>query len=267
MTKYVRFSLSRNLEATAPDWSADVKYGVLDNETVREAASPFGGPCHSAPGGAYALAEVRLLPPCWPSKIVCVGRNYREHAAELGNEVPAEPIIFLKPPSSLLAHGDRIAYPPSSSRVDYEGELGVVIGRRARNVKREDAGAFVFGYTCVNDVTARDLQRKDEQWTRAKGFDNFCPVGPWIVPREEVIFENIQVRTFVNGRMRQEAPVSDMIYPVGEIIEFITAVMTLEPGDFIATGTPSGIGPLEPGSVVRIAVEGVGTLENQVVKP
>jgi 2-keto-4-pentenoate hydratase/2-oxohepta-3-ene-1,7-dioic acid hydratase in catechol pathway len=256
MTRHVRFSLNRNLEATAPDSHPEVKYGTLEGETVHEAAGPV----------AHALSEVRLLPPCAPSKIVCVGRNYREHAAELGNDVPSEPIIFLKPPSSLLAHRDRIVYPAISQRVDHEAELGVVIGRRARHVKRADAADFIFGYTCVNDVTARDLQRKDEQWTRAKGFDTFCPVGPWIVPRAEVAFDDIRVRAFVDGAKRQDASVRDMIYPVEEIIEFVTAVMTLEPGDLIATGTPSGIGPLEPGSIVRIAVEGVGEIENEVVR-
>ncbi len=199
MTKRIRFSLIRNLGATAPDGSPDVKHGLLENEVVYETASAWS----TERGEARALAEVRLLPPCWPSKIVCVGRNYREHAAELGNDVPSEPLIFLKPPSALIAHRDRIVYPASSQRVDYEGELGVVIGHRARHVKREDAQAHIYGYTCVNDVTARDLQRKDEQWTRAKGFDTFCPVGPWIVLQEDVRFEEIRVRTFVE---RPEAP-------------------------------------------------------------
>jgi 2-keto-4-pentenoate hydratase/2-oxohepta-3-ene-1,7-dioic acid hydratase in catechol pathway len=143
----------------------------------------------------------------------------------------------------------------------------VVIGRRAHHVKRSEAGGYIFGYTCVNDVTARDLQRKDEQWTRAKGFDTFCPVGPWIVPQEEVRFDELRVRTFVDDQKRQDATVRDMIYSVGEIVEYVTAVMTLEAGDLLATGTPSGIGPLQPGSVVRVVVDGVGALENQVVKP
>jgi 2-keto-4-pentenoate hydratase/2-oxohepta-3-ene-1,7-dioic acid hydratase in catechol pathway len=263
MTKRIRFSLIRNLEATAPDGSPDVKHGILENDTVYETPSAWS----RERGAAILLAEVRLLPPCWPSKIVCVGRNYREHAAELGNEVPAEPLIFLKPPSALIAHHDRIVYPAASQRVDYEGELGVVIGRRAHHVKRSEAGGYIFGYTCVNDVTARDLQRKDEQWTRAKGFDTFCPVGPWIVPQEEVRFDELRVRTFVDDQKRQDATVRDMIYSVGEIVEYVTAVMTLEAGDLLATGTPSGIGPLQPGSVVRVVVDGVGALENQVVKP
>jgi 2-keto-4-pentenoate hydratase/2-oxohepta-3-ene-1,7-dioic acid hydratase in catechol pathway len=269
MTKRIRFSLIRNLRATAPDGSPDVKYGLLENDMVHETPSPWSRERGETrdPSEARALTEVRLLPACWPSKIVCVGRNYREHAAELGNEVPVEPLIFLKPPSALIAHMDRIVYPAISQRVDFEGELGVVIGRRASHVKREDARACVFGYTCVNDVTARDLQRKDEQWTRAKGFDTFCPVGPWIVPQEEVRFEDIRVRTFVDDQKRQDASVREMIFSIDEIIEHVTAVMTLEPGDLIATGTPAGIGPIEPGSVVRVVVDGVGALENQVVKP
>jgi 2-keto-4-pentenoate hydratase/2-oxohepta-3-ene-1,7-dioic acid hydratase in catechol pathway len=196
-----------------------------------------------------------------------VGRNYREHAAELGNAPPAEPLIFLKPVSALAAHGDAILYPPISARVDYEGELGVVVGRRARRVKREDAAEYVYGYTCVNDVTARDLQQKDGQWTRAKGFDTFCPVGPWIVPRDEVRFDELRVRTFLNGEKRQDASVREMIFPVDRIIEFVTEFMTLEPGDLIATGTPAGVGPMEAGAVVRVEIEGLGALENRVVKP
>jgi 2-keto-4-pentenoate hydratase/2-oxohepta-3-ene-1,7-dioic acid hydratase in catechol pathway len=206
-----------------------------------------------------------LLPPCVPSKIVCVGRNYAEHAKELGNEVPAEPTIFLKPPSSLIASGGVIVYPRLSQRLDYEGELGVVIGRRARNVKSSDAAGYILGYTCVNDVTARDLQRKDGQWTRGKGFDTFCPVGPCIVPRDEVDLAGLRVRTFVDGEKKQDASITEMIFSVNDIIAYVSGFMTLEPGDLIATGTPSGVGPLQPGSQVRIEIDGVGVLENTVV--
>ncbi len=255
--KRVRFSLVRNLPPTTPDHSPDVKYGVLEGDIIHEL------PDRRA---TYALADVRLLPACSPSKIVCVGRNYREHAAETGSEVPIEPLIFLKPPSALIAHGDQIVYPPISQRVDHEGELGVVIGRRARNVKREEADNYVLGYTCVDDVTARDLQFKDGQWTRGKGFDTFCPVGPWVISREDVAFDQIVVRTLVDGVKKQEASVREMVFPVGQIIEFVTQFMTLEPGDLIATGTPSGISPLQPGSVIRVEVDGVGALENRIVK-
>jgi 2-keto-4-pentenoate hydratase/2-oxohepta-3-ene-1,7-dioic acid hydratase in catechol pathway len=206
----------------------------------------------------------RLLPPCIPSKIVCVGRNYAEHAKELGNEVPAEPTIFLKPPSSLIASGDVIIYPRLSQRLDYEGELGVVIGRRARNVKSSEAAAYILGYTCVNDVTARDLQRKDGQWTRGKGFDTFCPVGPCITPRDEVDLAGLRVRTFVDGEKKQDASITEMMFSVDDIIAYVSGFMTLEPGDLIATGTPSGVGPLQPGSQVRIEIDGVGVLENTV---
>jgi 2-keto-4-pentenoate hydratase/2-oxohepta-3-ene-1,7-dioic acid hydratase in catechol pathway len=258
MPKQVRFSLNQKLRPTTPDGSPDVKYGVLEDDTVYEL------PGHDS---SHPLAEVRLLPPCWPSKIVCVGRNYRDHAAELGNDVPVEPLIFLKPPSSLVGHGDAILYPPISERVDHEAELGVVIGRRARNVRSADADAYILGYTCVNDVTARDLQFKDGQWTRGKSFDTFCPVGPWVLTRDEVAFEKIMVRAFVDGEKKQEASVRDMVFGVGELVEFITRVMTLEPGDLIATGTPSGISAMQPGAVVRVVLEGVGALENRVIKP
>jgi 2-keto-4-pentenoate hydratase/2-oxohepta-3-ene-1,7-dioic acid hydratase in catechol pathway len=256
MEKRIRFSLNPNAEPTTPDGSPEVKYGVVEADTVYEQQT----------GARYGLAEVRLLPPCWPSKIVCVGRNYREHAGELGNPVPAEPLLFLKPPSALIASGDAIVYPALSERVDYEGELGVVIGRRARHVRPQEAEEYVLGYTCVNDVTARDLQRKDGQFTRAKGFDTFCPVGPWIVPRGQVAFEEFRIRTFVNEEKKQDALASEMIFPVEVIIAFITQFMTLEPGDLIATGTPAGVGPLQAGSVVRVEIEGIGVLENRVVR-
>ncbi len=207
----------------------------------------------------------RLLPPCAPSKIVCVGRNYPEHARELGNEVPAAPLIFLKPPSSLIASGDRILYPEISERVDFEGELGVVIGRRASRIHRRNANDFILGYTCVNDVTARDIQKRDVQFTRGKGFDTFCAVGPCIVPREEADYDALQVRTYVDGQLKQEGSVREMLFGVDVIIEFVSAVMTLEPGDLIATGTPPGVGPLQPGVTVRVEIAGIGVLENTVV--
>jgi 2-keto-4-pentenoate hydratase/2-oxohepta-3-ene-1,7-dioic acid hydratase in catechol pathway len=262
MPRRIRFSLNRNLTPTTPDGSPDVKYGVLDGESVYETSSLWS----NERGPRHTFAAVRLLPPCWPSKIVCVGRNYREHAAETGSEVPKEPLIFLKPPSSLIAHGDSIVYPPLSSRVDHEGELGVVISKRAHRIRRENVEPYIFGYTCINDVTARDLQNRDGQWTRAKGFDTFCPVGPWIVPRDEVALEKITVRTFVDGEKRQDAPASEMVFPIPVILEHITQVMTLEPGDLIATGTPAGISPMQPGAVVRVVIVGIGELENRVVR-
>ena len=206
----------------------------------------------------------RLLPAASPSKIVCVGRNYAEHAKELGNEVPKEPLLFLKPPSSLIGHGEAIVYPRLSQRVDFEGELGIIIGKTARRVKRENAWDYVLGFTCVNDITARDLQKKDGQWTRGKGFDTFCAVGPHLVLRDAVDFKSLRVKAYVDGIVKQDGPVTDMIFPVDVIIEYISEFMSLEPGDLIATGTPPGVGPLEPGSTVRIEIDGIGVLENPV---
>jgi 2-keto-4-pentenoate hydratase/2-oxohepta-3-ene-1,7-dioic acid hydratase in catechol pathway len=224
-----------------------------------------GGMIRLPDGLEVARGSVRLLPSVSPSKIVCVGRNYAGHAKELGNAVPEEPIIFLKPPSSLNAHGAPVVFPALSKLLSFEGELGLVIGRRSRNLSRSGAWRAVAGYTMVNDVTARDLQKKDGQWTRGKGFDTFCPVGPWWVPKEEVDFASIRVRTFVNGEMKQDGPVSDMLFGVDAILEYVTQFMTLEPGDLIATGTPPGVGGLEPGDIVSVEVTGVGTLDNPVV--
>jgi 2-keto-4-pentenoate hydratase/2-oxohepta-3-ene-1,7-dioic acid hydratase in catechol pathway len=195
-----------------------------------------------------------------------VGRNYAEHAKELGNEVPSEPLIFLKPPSSLIAHGDSIVYPAISQNVHFEGELGVVIGKQARHVRREDAMQYIAGYTCLNDVTARDIQRKDVQFTRGKGFDTFCSVGPWMVPANEVELASLRVITRVDGQVKQDAPLTDLIFPVDVIIAFVTAFMTLEPGDLIATGTPPGVGPMLPGQTVEVEIPGIGLLRNPIVQ-
>uniref|UniRef100_A0A7C1JLN4 FAA hydrolase family protein n=1 Tax=Caldilinea aerophila TaxID=133453 RepID=A0A7C1JLN4_9CHLR len=214
-------------------------------------------------GSCYRLEEVQLLAPVTPTKIACVGRNYAEHAAELGNEVPAEPLIFLKPPSSVIGPNQPVVHPSISERVDHEGELAVVIGRRCRNVMEADALKYVFGYTVANDVTARDLQKKDGQWTRAKGFDTFAPVGPWI----DTAFDptDCTVRCLVNGEVRQQGATSLMIYSIARIIAHITRFMTLEPGDLIFTGTPSGVGPVRPGDVMTVEVEGLGAISNPVV--
>lgn len=236
-------------------------YGLIDGDIVYETKDLFS----RDRGARHSLAGVELLAPCLPSKIVCVGRNYLEHAAEFNNPVPVEPLIFLKPLSALSGPGGAIVYPPISQRVDYEAELGLVIGRRARNVPRDRAWDYVFGFTCVNDVTARDLQRKDGQWTRGKGCDTFCPAGPWIVRKEDADFASLRVRGYLNGDLVQDAPVTDMIFPVDAIIAYITEFMTLEPGDLVATGTPSGVGPMQPGARVTVDIEGIGRLENSVV--
>jgi 2-keto-4-pentenoate hydratase/2-oxohepta-3-ene-1,7-dioic acid hydratase in catechol pathway len=210
------------------------------------------------------VADAALLAPVQPSKIVCVGRNYREHAAELGNEVPAEPLIFLKPPSSVIGPGESIVRPKISARVDHEAELGVVIGKRCRNLKAdEDVRPYILGYTCVNDVTARDLQKKDGQWTRGKGFDTFCPVGPVVVDGLDP-WAGVDVDARVNGQVKQQGNTRDFIFSLDAIIRYIAQVMTLLPGDLIATGTPSGVGPLVAGDKVEITVAGVGSLENLV---
>jgi 2-keto-4-pentenoate hydratase/2-oxohepta-3-ene-1,7-dioic acid hydratase in catechol pathway len=212
-----------------------------------------------------ALAEAELLAPVCPSKIVCVGRNYREHAAELGNEVPTEPLIFLKPPSSLLAPGAQVRRPRIAERVDHEGELGVMIAKKCYQLADdEDVRPYVLGYTCVNDVTARDLQKKDGQWTRAKGFDTFCPVGP-LVTNEIDPWAGIAVETRVNGGVRQQGNTRDFIFPLDVIIRYISQVMTLLPGDLIPTGTPQGVGPVLAGETMEVMVEGIGTLSNPVV--
>jgi 2-keto-4-pentenoate hydratase/2-oxohepta-3-ene-1,7-dioic acid hydratase in catechol pathway len=199
-----------------------------------------------------------------PSKIVCVGRNYLEHARELGNEVPSQPIIFFKPPSSLVADGEAIVLPPASQLVEHEGEIAVVMGRTARNVAAADAWEYVAGIAPLNDVTARDLQKTDNQWTRAKGFDTFCPLGT-MVPLERIADRDaLEVVCRVNGQVRQHGRVGDMAFSIPTLIEYISAVMTLEPGDVIATGTPSGVRPLQPGDVVEVEIPGVGILKNPV---
>jgi 2-keto-4-pentenoate hydratase/2-oxohepta-3-ene-1,7-dioic acid hydratase in catechol pathway len=199
-----------------------------------------------------------------PSKIVCVGRNYVAHAAELGNEVPSEPLLFLKPPSALLGKGEPIVLPPGVGRVDYEGEIGVLMGRRASWVREEDALDFVEGIVPVNDVTARDLQRKDSQWSRAKGFDTFCPVGD-LVPLAQVDLTGLSVVCRVNGEEKQRGTSSQMVFSIPFLISYISRIMTLEPGDLLATGTPEGIGPLAHGDRVEVELPGVATLSNPVV--
>jgi 2-keto-4-pentenoate hydratase/2-oxohepta-3-ene-1,7-dioic acid hydratase in catechol pathway len=210
------------------------------------------------------FAEAALLAPVQPSKIVCVGRNYREHAAELGNEVPVEPLIFLKPPSSVIGPGQAIVRPKISTRVDHEAELAVVIGKRCRNLKvDEDVRPYILGYSCVNDVTARDLQKKDGQWTRGKGFDTFCPIGPVVVDTLDP-WAGVDVEARVNGQVKQRGNTRDFIFSLDVIIRYIAEVMTLFPGDLIATGTPSGVGPLVGGDKVEVSVAGVGSLQNLV---
>lgn len=213
-------------------------------------------------GEVLSLEDVMLLPPSLPSKIVCVGLNYVKHAQELKMPLPDEPILFLKPPSAVLAPGGQIVYPPSSDQVDYEGELAFVIGKRCHNISADEAEKHILGYTCFNDVTARDLQRKDGQWTRAKSFDTFAPFGPWI---GKIDPSDADIKTRVNGKVVQDSNTSDLIFSVPRLVQFISAVMTLEPGDVIATGTPPGVGQLHKGDLVEVEIEGIGVLKNYVV--
>lgn len=200
-----------------------------------------------------------------PGKIIGVGRNYVEHAAELGNAVPKQPLLFLKPPSAVIGDGDAIVLPPESAQVEYEAEIGVVIGKRLRRASEAAARGAIAGITCVNDVTARDLQRSDEQWTRAKGFDTFCAMGPRVVPVDPARLAALEVRCRVNGVERQRGRASDMVFGIVTLVAYVSQVMTLEPGDLIATGTPSGVGPLHPGDVVEVEIPSVGVLRNPVV--
>ncbi len=241
-------------------------WGAIDGEVVRRLPdAPYDS--HLQPEGTLGdLSELEVLAPAEPSKIVCVGRNYRAHAAEHGAEVPSEPLLFLKPPSSVISHGAAIRLPGLSSRVEHEAELALVIGKKSWQVSIEDAWDSVLGITCANDVTARDLQRSDKQWTRGKGFDTFCPLGPWIeTGLTEGDVAGLIVRCRVNGEVRQESNTVSMVFTPAYLIAYITQVMTLEPGDVVLTGTPAGVSPLSPGDEVEVEIDRVGTLRNPVV--
>jgi len=237
------------------------RYGwVLEDKVGPIEGSPFGE--FSRQEADTPLESVRLLPPVLPSKILCIGRNYAAHAKEQNAEVPEAPLVFLKPPSSIIGPGDTILLPPQSQRVEHEGELVAVIGRRGRWIAPEEAQDYLLGYTIGNDVTARDLQYRDGQWTRGKGFDTFCPIGPWI--ETELDPADVMVACYVNGEVRQMASTRDMIFSVRQLIAYASSVMTLEPGDLLFTGTPAGVGPLLPGDVVEVSIEGLGVLRNLV---
>src|SRR6185295_20217211 len=237
------------------------KYGWLLDDKVGEIGGNIFGR-YQRKEAETPLADVRLLAPSEPTKILCVGRNYVEHAKELGNEVPKIPLIFMKPPSSVISNGETIILPPQSAQVEHEGELVVVIGKRGRHITTENAKKHILGYTVGNDVTARDLQNSDSQWTRAKGFDTFCPFGPWIDTEFDPADSVVTCR--VNGQMRQMASTRDMVFNIGVLIAYISSVMTLEPGDLIFTGTPAGVGELKNGDEVIVEIEGLGVLKNPV---
>ncbi len=234
-------------------------WGILDGQTIRVTRGP-GGPFI---GKKVPLGEAKLLPPAKPTKIVCVGRNYRKHAQEMGEEVPPEPGLFLKAPNALAAPGARIPYPSFTQSLHYEGELAVVVGRRMRHIPEEKALSYVLGYTCALDLTARDRQKTDLQWIRAKSADLFCPLGPWV--ETELDPFNLRLRSFVNGEIRQDGRTSAMIFSIPTILAFIASFMTLEPGDVVLTGTPEGVGELKPGDEVAVEIEGIGRLAVQIV--
>ena len=251
----------------------EVAFGVVESGAVADdggvepevgeiVGHPFGALTFS--GVRHPLASVKLLAPVLPSKVVAIGRNYAAHASEMGGEVPDRPLIFLKPSTAVTGSGDNIAYPPSSQRVDYEGELAVVIGRLCRDVPEERAAEVVFGYTCANDVTARDQQKADGQWSRAKGYDSFCPLGPWI--ETDVDIADLRLTTTLNGEVKQDGRTSSIVHKVPALIAYITSCMTLLPGDVILTGTPEGVGPMSIGDEVAVDIEGIGRLVNRVVE-
>jgi len=238
------------------------KWGVVKEGTVHTLKNaPFESIEYD--GGSAALDNCRLLAPCEPSKIVCVGKNYVEHAREMGAEPPGFPVLFLKGRNTVNHHDGAVHAPSFVTRLDYEGELAIVIRSRAKDVKAKDYADYVLGYTCLNDVTARDIQRHDGQWTRGKSMDGFCPIGPWVI--DDIDPGNLKLETRLNGKVVQQGNTCDFITGVGELIEFITAAMTLEPGDVVATGTPAGIGPMVPGDVIEVAIEGIGFLRNQII--
>ena len=243
--------------------AGEARFGLVDGpELVVFKGHPLFSN-YETTGERIALKDVQLLPPTLPtSKIVCIGKNYADHAAEMGGDAPSEPLIFLKPSTSLIGHGETIVRPAISERVDFEGELAVVIGAFAKDVSEADALNYVWGYTIANDVTARDIQDKDGQWTRAKGFDTFCPLGPWIETEFELDGQTLETR--VDGDLRQHASIDLLIHKVPRIIQHISQAMTLLPGDVILTGTPAGIGAMESGQVVEISIEGIGSLSNPV---
>jgi 2-keto-4-pentenoate hydratase/2-oxohepta-3-ene-1,7-dioic acid hydratase in catechol pathway len=254
-------------EANGNDAQPSEDGGSTAGLSVAEISGHPFGPVAEAPkltGARYPIEDVRLLAPVLPSKIVAIGRNYAEHARELGNEVPAEPLIFLKPSTSVVGPGDAIVRPVGlSERVDFEGELAIVFGRLCRDVPPARVPEVIFGYTCANDVTARDLQTKDGQWTRAKGFDTFCPIGPWIETSLDPA--DVQLTTRVNGEVKQDSRTSLLIHDIAALVSYVTAVMTMLPGDVLLTGTPAGVGPLVAGDSVSVSVEGIGALTNRVV--
>lgn len=249
--RFIRFVDQDN--QTHQGWMTEETVGIVDGSIYgtfqrQEAVIP--------------IRKVRLLPPVTPSKVICLGRNYAEHAREHGADIPSIPLLFFKPPSAIIAQGESIFLPPQSKQVEFEGELAVVIGKTARQISADAVRQYILGYTIANDVTARDLQKTDGQWTRAKGFDTFCPVGPWIETSVDPF--DLLISTHVNGILRQMSSTKDMIFPIFDVVAYISSIMTLQPGDLILTGTPAGVGELKPGDNVSVSIEGIGVLTNPV---
>ena len=251
LKKYARFSIDGNPS----------QYGLVENDVIIEIDGNIFS-SFKVTEKKYSIKNVKILAPCLPGKIVAVGLNYIDHAKELGMKVPEEPVLFMKPSTSVIGQDDNIIYPKMSRRVDYEAELAVVIKDKTKNIQPEEAHTHIFGYTCLNDVTARDLQKKDGQWTRAKSFDTFCPIGPYIVT--DINPDNLKIALFLNGQLKQSSSTSNLIFNVQKLVSFISKVMTLFQGDIIATGTPSGIGPLKRGDKVEVVIDKVGRLRNFV---
>jgi 2-keto-4-pentenoate hydratase/2-oxohepta-3-ene-1,7-dioic acid hydratase in catechol pathway len=250
--KFVRFRKEKEL-----------KYGAVEGDRVREIkGSVFSD--YETSDKTFSINDIKIVAPCRPSKVIAVGLNYRSHAEELKMDIPEEPLIFMKPPTAVVGHEENIIFPSMAKRVDYEGELGVVIGKACRNVAARDACEYIVGYTCFNDVTARDLQKKDIQFTRSKSFDSFAPMGPFI--ETELDPDNTRIESFLNGEKKQSGSTRDLIFSVDYLVCFISRIMTLLPGDVIATGTPAGIGPMQVGDIVEVKIDGIGTLKNSVVR-
>ncbi|TGE32307.1 fumarylacetoacetate hydrolase family protein [Desulfosporosinus sp. Sb-LF] len=248
--KYVRFANRNN----------EIGFGFLEGETVKLLDGTFLNPNSQPTGASFSLEEVTLLAPVEPSKVVCVGLNYALHIKEMEHSLPEDPIIFMKPQSSVIGPNDKIIYPKISQRVDYEAELAVVIGKPVRDVNEEEASQAIFGFTCANDVTARDLQKKDGQWTRGKSFDTFCPIGPWIVT--DIDPSQLDIQLLLNGEVKQSSNTRNFISSVPKLVSFISQVMTLNPGDVVLTGTPEGVGPMQLGDEVIVRIQSIGELRN-----
>ena len=242
----------------------EIRSGLADGNKITALSASCFDPRHAATGDRFNMDSVRLLAPCQPSKIVAVGLNYKDHADELGMEPPAEPVIFIKPSTSVIGPGDDIIYPEGVGRLDYEAELAIVIKKTAKDVAVEDAGEYIMGFTCLNDVTARDLQKRDGQWTRAKSFDTFCPVGPFIASGIDP--DSLDIRLSLNGETKQASNTRNLIFKPRQLVSYCSRICTLLPGDIVSTGTPGGIGPMEPGDEVEVYIEDIGSLKNTVRK-